>query len=64
MSAIEPIPKDLKAYMVYPLWKRMLRLRARDLPRVVRKMRGFVIHDEFTDLYGAVRPFTMLNHSR
>ncbi len=64
MSGAEPIPKDIKAYVVYPWWKRMLRLRARDLPRVVRKLRGLAVHDDFTDIYRAVRPFTMLNHSR
>jgi predicted O-methyltransferase YrrM len=58
------MPAESVAYAQYPLWKRMLRLRARDLPRVARKMRDLIVRDEFTNIYSSVQPFTMLNHSR
>lgn len=53
-----------RAYAQYPLWSRIVRLRARDVPRVARKMRDLIVRDEFSNLYDAVRPYTMLNHSR
>jgi len=58
------IPAAAVAYAQYPLWKRIVRLRARDVPRVARKLRDLLVRDEFGDLYDAVRPYTMLNHSR
>ncbi len=64
MNARHEIPKEFMDYTVYPLWKRVLRLRARDVPRVARKMRDLVVNDEFTNIYRTVQPYTMLNHSR
>ncbi len=64
MNAGEQLPAASVAYAQYPLWKRIVRLRARDVPRVARKMRDLIVGDEFSDLYAVVRPYTMLNHSR
>ena len=58
------MPAASVAYAEYPLWKRIVRIRARDVPRVARKVRDLIVHDEFRDFYAAVRPYTMLNHSR
>ena len=64
MNASNKMPTESAAYALYPLWKRMVRLRARDLPRVARKMRDLIVRDEFTNIYSSVQPYTMLNHSR